>query len=1195
MAVWGVCFFLTLGLIWFYGQKRVVDYFTTWVTSELEKKVEGEIDVEAFAFRFPNQLRVQGIRGRGKDLSFFVSKAILQWNWRFFFDASPSEEAFRLLLEEVEISSSQSSLRNLPYLSLSFLPPGEIKIKKIKSLQFSGEEAYLKKDREGKLSWGISLPSGKVEGVFWERDSLSFNFDLASSNLLFQGEILWDMKDGKVEGEVSSPYDLSFTTTLSFTEEDMVFSPLELWDMKENRCLFQGEGEISSHLVSLEGRSDIYWGEEKNSLEISGSIDTTSLLGEGEFSLRGKETSIAGEVSLGEERVVVLNIQPGFTLGGVKGEGKIQAVVSGEEGRAIVTIPPAAVKLDMFSELEGEGIFQGVMGGKGEEWEGHLTWEGSYLRWSDFLVNDPRVNIKVGKGGEIVLEGEGEWGEGNITFSGRGSQDHLSLQGNFQNIKVEQLTEGTAFPLEGWVSGEWKREEDGLIFLSLKEGELFWEDWCLGTIEKGEIEFSPPVLMVRDFSLRQGEGIIWGDLRKAGEELEGEVGINNYPVSQWWGDEKIELVLGGNIKAKGEDLSLSLFSSSWKIGEMEGEKLSLAGKVEKGEIEVEDFSCDWGDGYLSLQGKVIPYREVNLQGEIQNLEIPSYWDVEGNLERVVLSLCGPWEEVAFLLEGEGKNFFWQGEPWGNYFHLLLGGRASLPQEGQASRFSDYLDPRLLEEGRVEVREINLEQLTRKVSSYPITGITDIVIDLDTQRNQWFFHSENFSVTMQDFHFQGKLEGSYDGEDLIIDELFFQELKGGLEVGGNLKLRGKTVEGEIKGRVNRSFSISPYGVLQLKGEANISLAGSVEEPLWQGELQGEGNMGQEGEKYACFSGVQGIINGEEIQLVSGNLQIAGLNWAMRGVVSPLHCEIYLSGGGPLEIPGENIGLSRIESDMIVRVCEGKINLEGEAKIFDGWGDFTKGEDTEDYFSSLSQLEEKLKGLPLSLELTLYTGNKMKVKTRFLDLEMEGRLKIEGESGKISGEGRLEVVKGSYNLVLREIPLTGSITFSPLYGWNPQLDLQGEEKIGGYHIYLEARGPVDSYRLTLKSEPSLKEEEILSLLFLGEKDAYLSLDSLNWQPIIWKLGQFLLGEDFSPGSGFFDGIEIKFPGSENSNFYGVRWEKGIGENYFIGYTQDLSSGENSTWDFKINFDKEWSLKMEGNTEGEINWMLEFNTKF
>jgi len=41
--------------------------------------------------------------------------------------------------------------------------------------------------------------------------------------------------------------------------------------------------------------------------------------------------------------------------------------------------------------------------------------------------------------------------------------------------------------------------------------------------------------------------------------------------------------------------------------------------------------------------------------------------------------------------------------------------------------------------------------------------------------------------------------------------------------------------------------------------------------------------------------------------------------------------------------------------------------------------------------------------------------------------------------------------------------------------------------------------------------------------------------------------------------------------------------------------LSGEKNSSWDFKINFDKEWSLKMEGDAAGEMNWMLEFNTKF
>lgn len=280
--------------------------------------------------------------------------------------------------------------------------------------------------------------------------------------------------------------------------------------------------------------------------------------------------------------------------------------------------------------------------------------------------------------------------------------------------------------------------------------------------------------------------------------------------------------------------------------------------------------------------------------------------------------------------------------------------------------------------------------------------------------------------------------------------------------------------------------------------------------------------------------------------------------------------------------------------MVKVNDGKINLQGEAKIFDGWGDFTGGSSVENYSSLFSQLEDNLRKIPLSLELTLYTGNKVRIKTRFLDLEMEGKLVIGIEDGKINGEGKLEVVEGSYDLVGIKIPLTGYITFNPLYGLNPRINLYGEKEMGSYHIFLEATGPVDDYEAILKSEPFLSEEEILSLLVLGEKDAYLSLDDINWQPLIWKAGQLLLGNKIFPEGGFLDEIDIKFLSSEYG-FYGVRWEKGIGKNSFIGYTQDLSGEGNSSWDFAINFDKEWSLKMEGNTTGEMNWMLEFNTKF
>lgn len=1195
-ALLGLCFFLSFCFIWFYGQKRVIDYFTIRFPSELEKKVKSEINIEKFSFRFPNQLRLQGVSGRGEDFSFFVSRAILQWDWRYFFGASPSEKAFYLFLEEVELSSSQKFLQKLPSFSLSFLPPGEIKIKKIKSLQFSGEEVSLRKDREGKLSLGISLPSGRVEGIFREGDNLHFNFNLVSSNLPFQGEVYWDMKDGKVEGKVSSPYNLSFKAILSFTEENMVFSPLELWETEENRCLFRGEGKIKNDLSFLEGEGEIYLGEEKNFLDIAMDMSLSSPLFRGKFSLWGNRMDIKGGVSFLERSVLAFNIDSGSSFEGLELKEEMQAITSWEKGNIEINILDTLVKFNRSLDWEGEGNFQGVINKEGQEWKGHLTWRGGYLQMGDFLVSEPLLNVELGQNGKTVLYGEGNWGGGKITLSGEVFSGHLSLQGDFQSIEVEHLVEGMDFPLKGWVSGEWKREEDKSIFLSLKEGKLFWEDWCLGAIEKGEIEFSPSVLIFRDLYLRHGEGVILGNLEKKRESWEGEIEVKDYPVSYSLEEENIELSLNGNVVVKSEDLFLSLFSPFWKIGKMEGKEFSLAGKVEDGGIEIEDFSCDWEEGHLFLKGKVDPYREVNLKGEIQNLEIPSYWDIEGNLEKIFLSLSGSWDEVIFLIEGEGKNFFWQGEPWGDYFHLLLRGKAPLPRKGETSFLTDYLNPQLLQEGTIEVRGINLEQLMGKAFSYPVSGMTDVVINLDTQKNLWFFYSERLSFVVQDFHFQGKLEGNYDGEDLVVNELFFQELTGGLEVGGSLKWEGKTktLVGEIKGKVDRSFSI-PYGVLQLRGEANIAISGDEEKPLWQGEVEGEGEIWREGKKYADFNNVRGIIKEGEIQLGSGSLHIAGLNWIIEGVISREESEIHLSGGGKLEIPEENVGLSRVESNVVIRACDGIINLQGEAKIFDGWGDFTKGGDTENYSSLLSQLEEKLEELPLSLELTLYTANKLRVKTRFLDLEMEGRLKIWGGSGRINGEGKLEVVEGNYDLVLRKIPIRGYITFSPLYGLNPRVNLYGEEEIGGYHIFLEAMGPVDNYKLILKSEPLLEEEEILSLLFLGEKDAYLSLDNLNWQPLLWKLGQFLLGKDFFSKGGLFDGVEIKFPGSDYSDFYGLRLEKSIGENYFIGYTQDLSGEGNSSWDFKINFDKEWSLKMEGDTEGEINWMIEFNTKF
>ena len=462
------------------------------------------------------------------------------------------------------------------------------------------------------------------------------------------------MKDGKVEGKVSSPYNLSFKAILSFTEENMVFSPLELWETEENRCLFRGEGKIKNDLSFLEGEGEIYLGEEKNFLDIAMDMSLSSPLWRGKFSLWGNRMDIKGGVSFLERSVLAFNIDSGSSFEGLELKEEMQAITSWEKGNIEINILDTLVKFNRSLIGEGEGIFKGLKkkGGGGEK---IFSIGGGFLFGFFVWGVIPLLKCRRGKRKNGIVGGR----------EGGGGEEHPSLevfsvpsppQGEFQSIEGEPLVEGMDFPLKGWVSGEWKREEDKSIFLSLKEGKLFWEDWCLGAIEKGEIEFSPSVLIFRDLYLRHGEGVILGNLEKKRESWEGEIEVKDYPVSYSLEEENIELSLNGNVVVKSEDLFLSLFSPFWKIGKMEGKEFSLAGKVEDGGIEIEDFSCDWEGGHLFLKGKVDPYREVNLKGEIQNLEIPSYWDIEGNLEKFSSPSLVPGTKLFFLLKERARTF-----------------------------------------------------------------------------------------------------------------------------------------------------------------------------------------------------------------------------------------------------------------------------------------------------------------------------------------------------------------------------------------------------------------------------------------------------------------------------------------------------------------------------------------------------------
>ncbi len=269
-------------------------------------------------------------------------------------------------------------------------------------------------------------------------------------------------------------------------------------------------------------------------------------------------------------------------------------------------------------------------------------------------------------------------------------------------------------------------------------------------------------------------------------------------------------------------------------------------------------------------------------------------------------------------------------------------------------------------------------------------------------------------------------------------------------------------------------------------------------------------------------------------------------------------------------------------------EGQYTLEGDLvvreAVLDTRGGKTSGSS---YLDSLSQVVTKI---PFPLKLRLSFQDTLAVKTDFLQLALSGSVLIRREGEGLVLSGRLDVLQGTYDLIACSIPLEGYIVFTELDGFTPRLCLEGRKSLRGYDLSVSITGPLDGYTVTFSSEPPLSQEEILSLLFLGDKDAYVALNRVNLAPFFLKIARFLLKEDFSLSlKPLLDGITF-----DPENFSRITFEKKLGKNVAFGYTQNLSNG-GSAVEMNIDFGREWSLKLERTESGETEWMLQFSTKF
>ena len=128
--------------------------------------------------------------------------------------------------------------------------------------------------------------------------------------------------------------------------------------------------------------------------------------------------------------------------------------------------------------------------------------------------------------------------------------------------------------------------------------------------------------------------------------------------------------------------------------------------------------------------------------------------------------------------------------------------------------------------------------------------------------------------------------------------------------------------------------------------------------------------------------------------------------------------------------------------------------------------------------------------LGLGLTVAMANQVFVRGRGLDLEWQGRVRVEGTVERPRASGTLNLRRGSFTLLGRRFDLRrGTITFTDESPPRPLVDIEAVARSRDITAVVRITGEASAPEIVLDSEPPLPQDEILARLLFGRSPSEL----------------------------------------------------------------------------------------------------------
>jgi len=315
-----------------------------------------------------------------------------------------------------------------------------------------------------------------------------------------------------------------------------------------------------------------------------------------------------------------------------------------------------------------------------------------------------------------------------------------------------------------------------------------------------------------------------------------------------------------------------------------------------------------------------------------------------------------------------------------------------------------------------------------------------------------------------------------------------QLKGGMHIGNSFSLS-----------LNGASSLTPLrsaskNIDVLKGDATFSLtlSGGWEKPRVNGKMKVQnGALGFKNLPYRV-TGVSASIYADEDRIVLEDAKgkISGGDVSMRGNV---YLDRFSLKRFIFESKLSNVTVSASRNFWVH--FDGDLTYQGNSQLQDITGDIyiSKARYTEriEWKSWLLQARKKERpkfesGKIDRTKLNVRVrGNNMSIDNNVARAAMKMDLVARGDIGQPVLYGRMETINGIVYFRNNEFTvLKGAIDFARPDEINPYFDILAETKIKNYTVRLALDGYIDQFNLSLSSSPTLEENDILSLLTVGD---------------------------------------------------------------------------------------------------------------